>query len=414
MKIGMIGLGKLGLPVILGIESKGHEVMGFDINPDIATYLKERKIPFKEEGLQPLLDKTELKLASNIDEVVKWADIVFCAIQTPHEAKFEGSTRIPKERKDFDYTFIKKAITEVAKSAKANKKHTYLVLISTCLPGTYTREIEPTLNEYVHYAYNPFFIAMGTVLKDFFDPEFVLIGTSYGEFFGDYVPDFHLERFYETIHDKDCLNTDITTAEAIKVSYNTFITTKTVLANLWGEIAHKTGANVDDIFRAWEMSTDRLMSSRYLKAGMGDGGGCHPRDNIALSYIAKEIGLSFNYFEALMEARENHADWLASVISDAVDATGYPVILLGKSFKPETDIQTGSPAILLANLLGERNIPYIHVGEHDEGVEGKCIYFIATQHAKYNRPYVKGSVVIDPFGYIEDQPGVDVIRIGRP
>lgn len=412
MKIGFVGLGKLGLPVALAIESKGHEVVGYDINPDIKGYLNNHSIPFKEADIQPLLDTTKISLL-DLDGVVAQSDIVFCAIQTPHEPEFEGAVRIPEQRKDFDYTYLVKAVSDIARIANKQKKHTTLVVISTCLPGTFKREIEPLLNEYIHYVYNPFFIAMGTVVHDFLNPEFVLIGLK--KCFTDYKeldPYFQLERFYKTLHTKEILQTDITTAEAIKVSYNTFITMKTVLANTWGELADKTGANVDDIFKAWSMSTNRLMSPKYLKSGVGDGGGCHPRDNIALSWLAEEVGLSHNIFEDLMKSREDHMAWLAHRAWYTANDKQMPLVVLGRSFKPETNIETGSPAVLMANILKEYGTPFEHVEDIDTTTP--CVFVIATQHERYKTyKFPAGSVVIDPFRYIDARDDITVIPIGK-
>ena len=405
MKIGLIGLGKLGLPVALAIESKGHEVIGYDINPAVADYLREKQIPFKEKDIQPLLDKTNIKLRT-FDQVVLESDIIFCPVQTPHDPQFEGATRIPKDRKDFDYSYLIKAVEDISKVAEMNKKKTTLVVISTCLPGTYNRDIKHLLNEYVHYVYNPFFIAMGQVVSDFLDPEFVLIGEEPNN------PEAsqQLQSFYKTLHPKPHLVTDITTAEAIKVSYNTYITMKTVLANIWGEIAYKTGANVDDINKAWIMATDRLMSSKYLMSGVGDGGGCHPRDNIALSYIAKQINLSHNIFEDLMSAREDHMAWLADLAIEESNNTGLPIVILGRSFKPETNIETGSPAVLMANIISEQTKV-----EHIEDKEdlAVAVYVIGTQHDRYkDYKFPIGSVVVDPFRYLKEIDGVKLIKIG--
>lgn len=400
MKIGMLGMGKLGLPVGLAIESKGHEVKGYDVNPAVAGYLKDRKIPYKEEGLQPLLDTTEVVMAESIDELCKWADIVFCAVQTPHDPAYEGTTRLPDDRKDFDYSYLIEAVKQV--------HDVNLVVISTCLPGTFDTQIKQHISPTVNYIYEPLFIAMGGVLADFLDPEFVLIG--------EYGDSQILQDFYKTIHQKPLLVTDVTTAEAIKVSYNTFITTKTVLANLWGQIAEKTGANVDDIYKAWSMATDRLISPRYLQAGMSDGGGCHPRDNIALSYISDQLDLKFNFFEALMAARESHEEWIADYVLNL--NIPQPILILGKSFKPETNITTGSPAILLANLLKEKGADFIqydpYIDDTMPNLEQRLIVIIATKHQVFSTyKFKQGTIVIDPFGIIADQEGVEVRRLGR-
>lgn len=408
MKVGMIGMGKLGLPAALAVESKGHEVRGCDLNPEVAGYLASKEIPFKEEGIQPLLDKNEIKMQT-IDYLVEWADILFCAIQTPHDPLYEGVNRLPEDRKDFDYTYLLNAINEVNEAAERQKKVTNLVVISTCLPGTYKSQIVDLLGNYVNYIYNPFFIAMGTVLHDFTHPEFVLIGNEGSD-------TQILADLYATVHDRPLLVTDITTAEAIKVSYNTFITTKTVLANLWGQMSHMLGANVDDIYKAWTMATDRLISPKYLQAGMSDGGGCHPRDNIALSWLSDNIGMKFNYFEALMKARESHEEWIADLVVH--HNIPFPHVILGKSFKPETNICTGSPALLLANLLNEKGVQFTHydpyIDETPFNLDQRVVAIIATKHKVFSEyKFKEGSVVFDPFGIIPDQEGVTVHRLGR-
>lgn len=276
MKVGMIGAGKLGLPVALAIESKGHEVKINDISPLPGKYLKKREIPYKEEGIHFLLNKTKVEQVE-LEELVKWADLLFLAIQTPHEPEYDGTQRIPEERKDFDYTYLKQAIKKVSTIAEEMKKQTTLAVISTCLPGTYEREIRPLLSDHISYVYTPQFIAMGTVLQDYFNPEFNLIGVE-GEEAAD-----KLVLFYRSINYARSLKTDITTAEAIKVSYNTFISMKTVLGNTWGELCHKVGANFDDVHKAWSLSYKRLMSPRYLRSGMGDGGGCFPAGELVMT-----------------------------------------------------------------------------------------------------------------------------------
>lgn len=395
MKIGILGTGKLGLPVALAIDSKGHTVYAYDVSPDPLKYLKKRQIPYKEEGSKDLLKRHNIVPCVSTREMVEHSEIIFVPVQTPHHPMYEGITRIPEERADFDYTFLTHAVRELNKLIR---RPTVVAIISTVLPGTIEREIIPLItNPQFKLAYNPSFIAMGTVISDFLDPEFVLMGGETEK----------LREFYRTLHHKPILETDIKTAEGIKVLYNTFITTKTVLGNLYGELAHKTGMNVDDIHKALKMSTDRLLSPKYLRAGVGDGGGCHPRDNIALSYLADKVDLSFNFFDALMKARENHMDWLAGLIK-----TKLPVVILGRSFKPETNIETGSAAILLSNLLTERGVKFKHV--EDLKPMKKALYFIGTAHDRYkNLKFPRGSVVIDPFGIIEDRPGVDITRIGR-
>lgn len=400
MKVGFVGCGKLGLPVALAAESKGHDVRGYDIDTRIAGYLAGVPYPHREHGIDGLLAATKMSMMP-LEELCRWADILFLAIQTPHDPRFEGDQPLPTERADFSYEHLKACVSAVDSKLV---RPTVCVIVSTVLPGTIDRELRPLLSENFKLVYEPLFIAMGTVVQDFLHPEFVLAAADTAWALRG------LQEFYKPIHDRPIFLTDIRTAEGIKVFYNTFITAKTVLANLYGEMAERCGMNVDDIFKALSLGTDRLLSPKYLQAGMGDGGGCHPRDNIALSYLARTTGLSFDFFSSLMHAREQHARWLASLIDQYRGEL--PVFVLGRSFKPETNIETGSPAVLLSHLLQQRGIPHEsgdHLVPHVPG-----LYFIATRHpwfARYRFP--QGSIVIDPFRYVQSQVGdVRVIRIG--
>lgn len=383
-KIGVVGMGKLGLPVALAIESRGHEVMGYDVSYAPYECMKNRQIPYQEENLEPLLNATRIKMTHNLGKLVVNSDIVFVAVQTPHQPQYEGTTRLPEDRADFDYTHLIEAISAVVK-----EKPKTVAVISTCLPGTFDREIKPIIGD-TEYVYTPQFIAMGTVLQDYLHPEFNLIGVDSPEAANT------LEAFYRTINTAPALKTDITTAEGIKVSYNTWITAKTVIANLWGEMSEKLGMNFEDIFKAWSLADRRLISTSYMKAGMSDGGGCHPRDNIALSHIAKKIGLSHNIFDDLMKAREDYEDYHARQAIQVSKETGLHLIILGRSFKPETNIETGSAAILMANLAQDYGYPFSHVQDMEE--YPKAVYFIATNHKRYKDiDFPEGSVVINPF-----------------
>ncbi len=377
--VGFIGLGKLGLPIAEAIKERGFNVLGYDI----------RNI------------ETSLPLAKSIKDLVKKSDIVFCTVQTPHDPKFEGDKPLPKARTDFDYSYLIKVIKEVA----SVDKKTNLIVISTCLPATYQTKIKPLLGNRINYIYNPFFIAMGTVVQDFLNPEFVLIG---GEDIAT------IKHFYTKFYGRDrTFITDITTAEGIKVFYNTFITSKIVLGNMYGEFSHKLGMNVDHIYEALSRATHRIISPKYLKSGMADGGSCHPRDNIALSFLANKIGSSFNYFDWTLEAREKHTQWLADLFIEEITKNKIPGIILGKSFKPETDLQTGSPAMLLANILKGKKIDFQHY-EFDYPEQLPVgVYFIATQHKEYaNLVFPNSSIVVDPFRYVEKRNGIKVISIG--
>jgi len=402
LKVGFVGCGKLGLMVALTVESKGHSVKGFDVSDAPQRYLAQGSIPFQEEHAEELLATSKMEMVS-LPELCDWADILFIAPQTPHNPMYEGTTPLPETRADFDYRYLIACVDDVNSSLV---RPTPCIVISTVLPGTIEREILPIIDKNFQLVYSPQFIAMGTVYEDFLHPEFWLIGTNADEFSVEVV-----RHFYRTIAKIPEVVTDIRTAEGIKVFYNTFITAKTVLANLYGEMAHRCQMNVDDIFKAISLSTHRLLSSKYLRAGMGDGGGCHPRDNIALSWLAKRIGLSYDFFESLMTAREKHCEFLADIIEEQATYE-MPITILGRAFKPETNIETGSPALLLSAVLRRRGVAHDAV---DDVPDRAGLFFIGCQHEHYRfAKFREGSVVIDPFRYIPKQEGVTVIHIGKP
>lgn len=419
MRVGMVGLGKLGMPVALAISMAGHDVIGYDIDQ---AKLQKQHFPHRETGpngepsIGPLLSQSALRFGS-LEDVVRQADLIFVAVQTPHEPAYEGVTRLPKERVDFDYRFLRTAIEDLARAIEANGEDRIVVVISTVLPGTTRREIIPRINRHVRLCYNPFFIAMGTTIDDFINPEFVLLGVSDGEAAA------RVREFYRTLHDRPVFETSIENAELIKVAYNTFISMKIAFANTMMEICHKSpGCDIDAVSDALRLATGRLLSPRYLRGGMGDGGGCHPRDNIALSWLAQKLDLSYDFFDHLMMCREKQTEWLADLIEAHHVRRGFThrkVGLYGRAFKAGTNLTVGSPATLLANILAERNFdvrlydPYVDAGPCDFDWTG--VYFVATKHTEFGQPewqFPAGSVVIDPFRYLPKRSDLEVIYVG--
>ena len=416
MNVGFMGLGKLGLPCALAVEMRGHKVIGYDPSPSVKEILDTKKLPYKEIWAQDYLDKSNIKIKS-VKELVEHSDIVFVPIQTPHGEKFEGTTRIPDEREDFDYSYLIDGLTELDYELFQQKKEMTVIVISTVLPGTIRRDIKPLLSEYTKLCYNPFFIAMGTTMEDFLRPEIILFGVD------DEEAAKKAKKFYRTINHAPFYETTIENAELIKVAYNTFIGTKIAYVNTLMEMCHHLpNTNVDEVMNALKMCNKRIISDKYLSGGMGDGGGCHPRDNIALSWLSDELGLRFNWFDNIMKQREVQTEWLADMIEK--ESNGLPITILGKSFKPQTNITTGSPSILLFNILRERGLsatmydPYIDepfgdwqdMSEYD-GLP-QC-YFIGTKHEDFvNFPFDDESIIIDPWRFIPDKEGCKVIRIG--
>lgn len=437
MKLGLVGLGKLGLPIAVCLGQK-HSVLVYDANPDLnkrRQYEHRELGPTKQDDFQEYFDKSEIHFASDVRKVVQNSDIVFVAVQTPHGPEYEGVTRLPATRADFNYKPLISAVREITQYSYPNQP---IVVISTVLPGTMRREIISILKGGPYHpdrgqlVYNPFFIAMGQVMYDFLHPEFVLLGGE-GEAF-ERVAGFYKE-FYSTGFNHPYGQNppirlmSIESAELTKCAYNTYLSMKVTIANSLMEICHRIpGCNIDDVTNTLKLATDRIVSPKYMDGGMGDGGGCHPRDNIAMSWLARKLDLSSDLFGELMQAREAQTEWLVDLIQATqrkYNYAGHPLILLGKAYKPETDLTVGSPAILLANMLREKGVSFVHYDPYVDGSEKKsnpfpakaftekALYFISTKHTSFaSIKFSNGSVVIDPFRYIPLQEGVTIIPVG--
>jgi len=320
-KIGFIGLGKLGMPCAEAIADKGFDVAGYDI-------------------VRKSSDKIDIR--DSLKELVADRDIVFVATPTPHEEGYDGSTpasHLPV--KDFNYEAVTKVLT------KCNQHMTNqqtLVLISTVLPGTIRRYFEPLMTN-TKLLYNPYLIAMGTVADDMINPEMIMIGTRKGVYETAHKAQ-QLESFYGMVC-KDFPRVEFGTweeIEAMKIFYNTFISNKIALVNMIQDVSQKLGhMNVDKVTQALAKSTKRIVSPAYMKAGMGDGGACHPRDNIALRWLAKELDLGYDMFETIMTAREQQAENMAKAILEH----GENVWFSSDSYKPGTDLVDGSYSLLV-------------------------------------------------------------------
>lgn len=413
-KISWIGLGKLGAPCALALQHLGgHDVVGYDVDRERVERMFSEGGDHGEQGFADLIERGPLKLAHTIGEAVAHADVVFVAVQTPHAQAYGGETPMPWERRDFEYGFLIQAVRDVCRAAAEQAKPITLVVVSTALPGTCNKHLRGLLNAHVTLVYSPLFIAMGTTIQDFRSPEFVLMGADRPE---DLDP---VAAVYEQLHDQPAFKTSIESAELIKVAYNTVISTKVILGNTLMEICEKTGADCDEVIDALSLATDRVISPKYLRGGMGDGGACHPRDLIAMSWLAQRLDLSYDLLGQMAQAREAQSGWLADLAERWADQTNLDIFILGEAYKPGSALTAGSPARLLAHQLRDRQRdvelydPFVDPGR-PRPLDGPRVYVIGTKHPSFtDYPIPAGSVVLDPHGYMPDQPGVTVIRIGR-
>ena len=388
MKIGFIGIGKLGLPCAEVIAEKGHDVTGYDV-----VNVKSDKVT----------------VCSSIKETVKDRNIVFIAVPTPHHPDYDGKAPTAHlEPKDFGYDIVIDCIREA--NMHMNKDQ-LLVLISTVLPGTVRREFAPLVTN-TRFVYNPYLIAMGTVAWDMVNPEMIMIGTDDGSTTGDAK---ELVDFYKTIMENDP-RYEIGTwdeCECIKVFYNTFISAKIGLVNMIQDVAEKQGhINVDVVTNALAKSDQRIMGPSYMKAGMGDGGACHPRDNIALRYMAQNLGLQYDIFDAIMNAREVQAKNMANYLIKIAEERSLPILLNGIAYKPGVPYTDGSYSLLVGHYCKEAGYHCIEVDPMASPLKGPFTAVALLAHPTLYCYLSEGSVVVDPWREFESKK-LEVFHYGN-
>jgi UDPglucose 6-dehydrogenase len=388
MIIGFIGLGKLGMPCAEVVAKKGHTVYGYDI-----------------------LEKTSniVTVVDSIEKCVEGTDLVFVAVPTPHDSQYEGKTPSSHlEPIDFDYSIVKKTLIEANKHMN---KTQMLVLISTVLPGTTRREFISLVSN-TRFIYNPYLIAMGSVAWDMINPEMVMIGTEDGSETGDAK---QLVDFYKTIMENSPRYVIGTwdECECIKVFYNTFISAKIGLVNMIQDVAEKQGnIDVDVVTDALAKSTMRIMGPQYMTAGMGDGGACHPRDNIALRFLSKNLDLGYDLFDSIMTAREIQAKNLAMELVKHAEKHSMNIFIHGKAYKPKVEYCDGSYSLLIGHFCTEMGYCPIYIDPltgDDYKPSDPGVFLLAhsvkvsygntdkSQHDELYCEIPEGSIVIDPW-----------------
>lgn len=389
-KVAMIGVGKLGQDCAEVMADAGYDVVGYDVEP------RTPKFPMRD----------------TIEEAVIDRDIIFIAAPTPHDPIYGGETptsHLPN--KDFDYTIVKNILSEVN---NYTNRQQLVVLISTVLPGTVRNQLEPLITN-ARFIYNPYLIAMGTIKWDMVNPEMVIIGTEDGSLTGDAQ---ELIEFYKVFMQNDP-RYEVGTwdeAESIKIFYNTFISTKLSLVNMIQDVAETNGnINVDVVTNALKKSTYRIMGPAYMQAALGDAGACHPRDNIALRYLADRLDLGYDLFDAIMKAREVQAERMALRCLK----NGKNITIVGKAYKPAVHYTNGSASMLVGHYIEKHggNLHYydLNTGDTDLREDWTEVYLIGyweqwVENINFRRPE---TVVIDPWRKITNkQHSGEIIHYG--
>ena len=403
-KVGFIGLGKLGMPCA-EVMSDVYDVVGYDIYPR---------------------SSTKIRISHKLQEAVAGRDLIFVAVQTPHDPMYDGRqpiTHLPN--RDFDYTIVKQVLVDINQYANKNQ---LVVLISTVLPGTTRRELRDCITN-ARFIYNPYLIAMGSVEWDMVNPEMVILGTEDGL---ETLDALRMRDFYTPLMQNNPRYAIGTwdEAECIKIFYNTFISVKLSLVNMIQDVAMKNGnINVDVVTTALANANIRITSGKYMTAGMGDAGPCHPRDNIALRHLAEQLNLGYDIFDTIIMARERQAENLASYLINLQKIHDLPIIIHGKAYKPNVDILDGSYSLLIGSYLDElgANFSYADPLTNDLINDGTSAIILLAHNQQitygytgpqsvqplYFKPGV-GSVVVDPWRKFRSiDTSISVIHYGN-
>jgi len=334
------------------IAARGFRVKGVDLNPQKVDCVRRGTAPVKEPGLTELIQEagSNLEATTNISEAVHQSSATFVVVATPSE---EGG--------GFSLQYVLPTCEAIGRSLCTKKEHHLVVLTSTVMPGSTGGTVKEALErasgkkcgEDFGLCYSPEFIALGTVIRDFYNPDFLLIGES------DTRAGDELAEMYKKI----CKNAppmarmNFVNAEITKLAVNTYITTKISYANMLARLCEKLpGADVNAVTGA--LGLDSRIGPKYLKGAVSYGGPCFPRDNRALAALAARVGASSGLAEATDRFNRAQIKSLAELVKG--ERSGEEAIgILGLTYKPDTDVVEEAFGLLLAQDLAAANLPVV-------------------------------------------------------
>ncbi len=344
MKIGVVGLGKLGAVMAALYASRGFDVVGVDQNEWLVEEIRQGRCPIQETGLEELLAscKNKLQVTTTYDNV-RDARIIFIIVPTPSNKNGE-----------FSSDYVLSAVRSIGLVVKGLNQIPLVVVTSTVMPGTMEMVIKPELERIIgkepSLCYNPEFIALGSVIRDMEHPDSILIGES------DEESGNLLSEFYHQFHGSNVppiSRMSLWNAEFAKLALNTFVTAKISLANTYAMLCNiMPQGDVDSITNF--LGLDSRIGHKYLKGGLGYAGECFPRDCRAFITFASKLGIE----TPLQKATDKvNGMILNSVVKDCLkllsEYSGETVSVLGLTFKPNTPIVTESQSLSIARILSK-------------------------------------------------------------
>jgi UDPglucose 6-dehydrogenase len=336
-KIGMFGAGYVGLVTGACFADLGHEVVIRDVIPERIERLRAGEVPIYEPGLEQVLERNQGRLHFTLDvaEAVDGADFLYVAVGTP-----------PTESGDADLAAVWSVIDELP----AELPNRPLVVMKSTVPVGTGVNVRARLDarglQSVGYVSNPEFLAEGSAIADFSSPDRVVIGA-FDDQDGDRVVQLHGDM--KTIF----VRTDVPSAELVKLAANAFLSTRISFINEIANVCELVGADVVDV--AHGIGLDHRLGSHFLRAGVGFGGSCFPKDVTALKQLAGNSGYPFLLLQAVWEVNELQKRRVVQKLQKHLGPLrGKTVALLGLAFKPNTDDMREAPSRVIAyRLLSE-------------------------------------------------------------
>ncbi len=345
----VIGLGRLGAPLAACLASKGMRVTGVDADPQKVEALRLGRAPILETGLESLIrdNRERLSATASIEDAVAASEITFIVVGTPSEPTGGFSLR-----------HVLPVCEAIGRRLRTKNEFHVVVLTSTVLPGMTGGPVKSKLEELsgkkcgrdFGLCYSPEFIALGSVIHDFLNPDFVLIGESDARS-GEILQDL----YHHACDSKPGVaRMNFANAEITKLAVNTYVTTKISFANMLARICERVpGGNVDTVTAA--LGLDTRIGAKYLKGAVSYGGPCFPRDNHALAALAREVGATADLAQATDQFNRAQVQWLAALVEKHI-AAGGRVGILGLTYKPQTDVVEESIGLLLAREMSSRGV----------------------------------------------------------
>ncbi len=356
LKVAVLGLGHIGLPTALGLADFGWDVVGVDNDITKARRIAGGEVPFYEEGVEELLhkhlDTGKFRVSTDVTAAMREATILFVCVGTPQRE--DGAA---------DLSMVDKVARDISASLNGYK----LIIEKSTTPVQTAQHIKRSILRYLgangagerkndnkvdfDVAVNPEFLREGTGLYDFFHPDRIVLGVE-----SERARDLLL-RLYQPLLDRNgttaeasVVVTDVNTAEIIKHASNAFLSTKISFINMVSDLCEKTGANVDDVARG--LGLDKRIGPAFLKAGIGFGGYCFPKDLRAFRWIAAQHGVDFSLLREVERINETRVEHLMAKLRQALWVVkGKTLAVWGLAFKPMTDDIREAPNIKVVSAL---------------------------------------------------------------